>query len=71
MARKKNEIKMAQISLTIPESWKNQLESLARIYSVELNHTISLQEMIRLGLQEKFQLGGIADGQYSDWEESE
>ncbi len=46
----------AQFNMTIPNKWKDQLENLARIYSVEEGRTISLQELMRRAIKEKFQL---------------
>ena len=72
MARKKNEVKMVQFNMTIPEVWKNQLENLARIYSVEEERTVTLQELIRVGIKEKFQLQGVdEDGRESDCSDEE
>ncbi len=45
-----------QVNISIPESWKTQLENLARIYSVEENDTVTFQELMRRGIQEKYQL---------------
>ncbi len=46
----------AQFNMTIPNAWKEQLENLARIYSVEEGRVITLQELMRRAIQEKFQL---------------
>ena len=45
-----------QVNVTIPKVWKEQLEHLARIYSVEENRTISFTDLMRRSIQEKFQL---------------
>ena len=45
-----------QVNLMIPKSWKEELENLARIYSVEEGRTISYQELMRTAIREKFQL---------------
>ena len=60
MARQKtNNI---QINISIPLEWKFELENLARIYSVEEGETISFLDLIRRGIQEKYQLSeGAAD----------
>ena len=61
MARKKSLIKHTQINLSIPVAWKEQLENLSRIYSVEENKTITVSDLIRRGLKEKFQLEDCND----------
>ena len=37
--------------------WKKELENLARIYSVEEGRTITFLDLMRKGIQEKYQLG--------------
>ena len=37
--------------------WKTELENLARIYSVEKGETITFLDLMRRGIQEKYQLG--------------
>ena len=46
-----------QINISIPTGWKTELENLARIYSVEEGKTISFLDLLRRGIQEKYQLG--------------
>ena len=46
-----------QINISIPIEWKTELENLARIYSVEEEKTITFLDLIRRGIQEKYQLG--------------
>ena len=46
-----------QINISIPTEWKTQLENLARIYSVEEGKTITFLDLMRIGIQEKYQLG--------------
>jgi hypothetical protein len=46
-----------QINISIPTEWKIQLENLARIYSVEEGKTITFLDLMRRGIQEKYQLG--------------
>ncbi len=54
MARlKKNNV---QINISIPFEWKKELENLARIYSVEEGKTITFLDLMRRGIQEKYQL---------------
>lgn len=52
-----------QINISIPSEWKGQLENLARIYSVEEGKTITFLDLMRRGIQEKYQLGGDTDEQ--------
>ena len=59
MARSKS--KNVQINISIPTEWKKELENLARIYSVEEGKTITFLDLMRRGIQEKFQLGEKAD----------
>lgn len=46
-----------QINISIPSEWKKELENLARIYSVEEGRTITFLDLMRRGIQEKYQLG--------------
>ena len=55
MARPKND--NVQINISIPSEWKKELENLARIYSVEEGKTITFLDLMRRGIQEKYQLG--------------
>lgn len=55
MARSKSN--NVQINISIPCEWKTQLENLARIYSVEEGKTITFLDLMRRGIQEKYQLG--------------
>ncbi|MDO4731603.1 MAG: hypothetical protein Q4B14_05730 [Clostridia bacterium] len=55
MARPKSD--NVQINISIPSEWKIELENLARIYSVEEGATITFLELMRRGIQEKYQLG--------------
>ena len=59
MARSK--LKNVQINISIPTEWKKELENLARIYSVEEGKTITFLDLMRRGIQEKYQLGEKAD----------
>lgn len=45
-----------QINISIPADWKVELENLARIYSVEENKNITFLDLMRRGIQEKYQL---------------
>lgn len=46
-----------QVNISIPSEWKAELENLARIYSVEAGETITFLDLMRRGIQEKYQLG--------------
>ena len=55
MARSKSN--NVQINISIPMEWKTELEYHARIYSVEEGKTITFLDLMRRGIQEKYQLG--------------
>ena len=55
MARTKSD--NVQINISIPAGWKTELENPARIYSVEEGETITFLDLMRRGIQEKYQLG--------------
>jgi len=48
--------KIKQLNITIPEEWKNELENLARIYSVEQGKTLTHLDLIRTAMKEKYNL---------------
>ena len=50
-----------QINIAIPSEWKKKLENLARIYSVEEGKTITFLDLMRRGIQEKYQLKDVND----------
>ena len=50
-----------QINIAIPSEWKKELENLARIYSVEEGKTITFLDLMRRGIQEKYQLKDVTD----------
>lgn len=50
-----------QINIAIPSEWKKELENLARIYSVEEGKTITFLDLMRRGIQEKYQLKDVND----------
>ena len=50
-----------QINIAIPSEWKKGLENLARIYSVEEGKTITFLDLMRRGIQEKYQLKDVND----------
>lgn len=59
MAKAKNS--NVQINISIPIEWKTELENLARIYSVEEGKTVTFLDLMRRGIQEKYQLGEAND----------
>ena len=50
-----------QINIAIPGEWKKELENLTRIYSVEEGKTITFLDLMRRGIQEKYQLKDVND----------
>lgn len=50
-----------QINIAIPSEWKKELENLARTYSVEEGKTITFLDLMRRGIQEKYQLKDVND----------
>lgn len=50
-----------QINIAIPLQWKTELENLARVYSIEEGCVISMHELIRRGIKEKYQLEEPSD----------
>lgn len=50
-----------QINIAIPSEWKKELKNLARIYSVEEGKTITFLDLMRRGIQEKYQLKDVND----------
>ena len=46
-----------QINISIPAGWKTELETPARIYSVEEGESIIILDLLRRGIREKYQLG--------------
>lgn len=55
MPRPKND--NVQVNISIPSKWKVELENLARIYSVEEGRAVTFLDLMRRGIQEKYQLG--------------
>ena len=55
MARTKSD--NVQINISIPTGWKTELENPARIYSAEEGKSITFLDLMRRGIQEKYQLG--------------
>ena len=55
MARTKSD--NIQISISIPAGWKTELENPACIYSVGEGESIIFLDLLRRGIQKKYQLG--------------
>ncbi|MCK8827434.1 hypothetical protein MWH25_06715 [Natroniella acetigena] len=49
-------MKNVQINISIPENWKDEIENLARIYSVEEESTLTYLDLMRRAIQEKYEL---------------
>ena len=49
-------MKNIQINLSFPKNWKDELDNLARIYSVEEEKTLTMHDLIRRAIQEKYEL---------------
>ena len=45
-----------QINISIPLKWKDELENLARIYSVEEEETLTYLDLMRRSIKEKYEL---------------
>lgn len=45
-----------QVNITIPSTWKEQLENIARIRSVDEGRTVTFLDLMREAIGEKFQL---------------
>lgn len=48
--------KNIQINLSFPEHWRGELEHLARVYSVEEEKTLTMHDLIRIAIKEKYGL---------------
>ena len=48
--------KNVQINLSMPAHWRDELENLARIYSVEEEKTLTFHDLIRRAIKEKYEL---------------
>lgn len=48
-----------QINISIPVSWKYELENIARLMSVEEGRTITFLDLMRRAVCEKFQLDKV------------
>lgn len=45
-----------QINISIPKEWKEELENMARVYSVEEMKTLTYLDLIRRAIKEKYEL---------------
>lgn len=52
-----SKFKNVQVNISIPREWKDELENIARIYSVEEGKKVTFLELMRRDIQEKYQLG--------------
>ena len=52
-----------QTNMSFPEQWKDELERLARIYSVEEECTLTYLDLIRRAIKEKYSLKEEADNE--------
>ncbi len=45
-----------QINIALPKEWKEELERLARVYSVDKEKTLTYLDLIRRAIKEKYGL---------------
>lgn len=45
-----------QINIALPKEWKEELERLARVFSVEEEKTLTYLDLIRRAIKEKYRL---------------
>ena len=45
-----------QINIVLPKEWKEELERLARVYSVDEEKTLTYLDLIRRAIKEKYGL---------------
>jgi len=48
-----------QINISLPREWKEELERLARVFSVEEENTLTYLDLIRRAIKEKYGLEEI------------
>lgn len=48
-----------QINIALPKKWKEELERLARVFSVEEESTLTYLDLIRRAIKEKYGLEEI------------
>lgn len=48
-----------QINIALPKEWKEELERLARVFSVEEENTLTYLDLIRRAIKEKYGLKEI------------
>ena len=48
-----------QINIAFPKEWKEELERLARVFSVEEENTLTYLDLIRRAIKEKYRLEEI------------
>ena len=54
-----------QINIALPREWKEELERLARVFSVEEENTLTYLDLIRRAIKEKYGLEEIESGIYA------
>ena len=59
-------MKNVQINISLPLAWKNELENLARIFSVEEEKTLTYLDLIRRAVKEKYRLEEEQDAEKQD-----
>lgn len=52
-----------QVNMAIPKEWRDELERLARIYSVEEEKTLTYLDLIRRAIKEKYSLKEDTDSE--------
>jgi hypothetical protein len=48
--------KNTQVNVTMPNEWRERLERMARIFSVEADKDLTFHDLIRTAVQEKYDL---------------
>jgi len=55
----RRQIMNTQINIALPKEWKEELERLARVFSVEEENTLTYLDLIRRAIKEKYGLKEI------------
>jgi len=53
-----SDYKKVQINLLVPSSWKEKIQKIARLKSVEIDETVSYLDLIRDVMIKEFELSG-------------
>lgn len=51
-----------QINIALPKAWKEEIERLARVFSVEEENTLTYLDLIRRAIKEKYRLEDSENG---------